>query len=167
MSVAVVPVHIGKVEGDSTSRSDDLLAVEEPLEIRIGNQSISLTMRTPGSDFELAAGFLFAEGMIRDAAEIRSMSTASDGNSNIVVVEMADEGTQPLVRVQRNFLMTSACGVCGKASLRDLEVNACPVLPPDHLRISPEIIHRLPDRCARHRVFSTAPEACMPRRCSI
>ncbi len=146
MSVSVVPVSIDRVDADSTSRSGDLLAVEEPLEIRIGPQSISLTMRTPGSDFELAAGFLFAEGLIRDAAQIRSINMSSDGSQNVVVVELSGEEPRSQVQAQRNFLMTSACGVCGKASLQDLAVNACPVLPPDELRITPEIIYRLPDR---------------------
>ena len=149
MSAAVVPVQIGKVEGGSISRADDLLAVEDPLEIRLGHQSIALTMRTPGSDFELAAGFLFAEGMIRDVAQIRSMTGPSDANPNIVLVEVACEGPRSQRQAQRNFLMTSACGVCGKASLHDLEVNACPVLPRDELQISSRIIHGLPERLRR------------------
>jgi FdhD protein len=149
MSVAVVPVPIGRVEGYITSRADDLLAVEEPLEIRMDARSLSVTMRTPGNDFELAAGFLFSEGMIRSISDIRSMDRLSDGSPNIVVVKL-NPGAQILVQVQRNvqrnFLMTSACGVCGKASLQDLEANACPVLQPDNIQIKPEIIHQLPDR---------------------
>ena len=149
MSVAVVPVPIGRVEGYITSRADDLLAVEQPLEIRLDARSLSVTMRTPGNDFELAAGFLFSEGMIRSISDIRSMDRLSDGSPNIVVVKL-NPAAQTLVQVQRNvqrnFLMTSACGVCGKASLQDLEANACPVLPPDNIQIKPETIHQLPDR---------------------
>ncbi|MEI9976735.1 MAG: formate dehydrogenase accessory sulfurtransferase FdhD [Ignavibacteriota bacterium] len=148
MTVAVVPVPIGRVEGCSTSRADDFLAVEEALEIRLGNRSLSITMRTPGNDFELATGFLHAEGLIRDISQIRSMGRPSDGGTDIVVVELVSEPVAP-VQAQRNFLMTSACGVCGKASLQDLEVNACPILPPDDIVLSPEIIHRLPDALRR------------------
>ena len=144
MNVAVVPVPIGRVEGCAASHADDLLAVEEALEIRLGNRSLTITMRTPGNDFELAAGFLHSEGMIHDITQIRSMGRPSDGIADVVVVELAGELQSP-PQAQRNFLMTSACGVCGKASLQDLEVNACPVLPPDDIQLSPEIIHRLPD----------------------
>ena len=149
MSAAVVPVLICRVNGYMTSPSDDLLAVEEPLEIRLGRRSLSVTMRTPGSDFELAAGFLFSEGMIRDIAEVRSMTRMSDGNPNIVVVELEGAGAQPPVQAQRNFIMTSACGLCGKASLEDLEVNTCPTLADDNVQIAPEIIHQMPDRLRR------------------
>jgi FdhD protein len=143
VNVAVVPVPIGRVEGCAASHAEDLLAVEEALEIRLGDRSLSITMRTPGSDFELAAGFLHSEGIIRDASEIRSMGRPSDGSADVLVVELVSEPKAP-IQAQRNFVMSSACGVCGKASLQDLEVNACPVLPPDDIRLSPEIIHRLP-----------------------
>jgi FdhD protein len=144
VNTASVAVHIGRVEGCDTSRTDDVLAVEEPLEIRLGDRSLSITMRTPGNDFELTAGFLHSEGMVVDAAQILSMSRPADGGSDIVVVELADD-TLTSVRPHRNFVMTSACGVCGKASLQDLAVNACPVLPPDDIRLSPQVIHGLPD----------------------
>jgi len=149
MSVAAVPVPIDKVEGSHISRVDDLLAVEEPLEIRLGHRSLSVTMRTPGNDFELAAGFLFSEGMIRDIAQIRSMHRLSDGSPNVVVVELVDGEPQTPVPARRNFLMTSACGLCGKASLRDLEANTCPILPHDRLKLDPAVIHSLPDRLRR------------------
>ncbi len=144
MNVAVVPVPIGRVEGCAASHADDLLAVEEALEIRLGNRSLTITMRTPGNDFELAAGFLHSEGMIRDISQLRSMGRLSDASDDVVAVELDGE---PLVAVQaqRNFVMSSACGVCGKASLQDLEANTCPILPPDEIEISPEIIHGLPD----------------------
>jgi FdhD protein len=148
MSTASVGVHIGRVEGCDASRMDDVLAVEEPLEIRLGDRSLSITMRTPGNDFELAAGFLHSEGMIRDAGQILSMGNPDDGGSDVVVVELKDDALIS-ARPQRNFVMTSACGVCGKASLKDLEVNACPVLPPDDVRLSPQIIHGLPDTLRR------------------
>jgi FdhD protein len=148
VNAAVVPVPIGRVEGCAASHADDLLAVEEALEIRLGSRSLTITMRTPGNDIELAAGFLHSEGMIQEISDIRSMGRPSDGSADIVVVELVGE-PRALPRAQRNFVMTSACGVCGKASLQDLEVNACPILPPDDIQLSPEIIHRLPDTLRR------------------
>jgi len=142
MNLPAVPVPIGKVEGQISSRADDLLAVEEPLEIRLGQQSLSITMRTPGNDVELAAGFLFSEGIVRDISHIRKIENIAQ---NVVVVEL-DEASAALVQPRRNFLMTSACGVCGKASLEDLEANACPVLPADNIQIEPDVLHGLPDR---------------------
>jgi FdhD protein len=148
VNVAVVPVRIGRVEGCAASRADDLLAVEEALEIRLGNRSLTITMRTPGNDFELAAGFLHAEGMLHDISQIRLMGRPNDGSADVVVVELEGVPEAP-VQPQRNFVMTSACGVCGKASLEDLEANTCPILPPDDVRLSPEIIHGLPDSLRR------------------
>jgi len=148
VNAAVVTVPIGRVEGFAASLADDRLAVEEALEIRLGNRSLTITMRTPGNDFELAAGFLHSEGLIRDVSQIRSIGRLSDGSTNVVVVELAAELNAP-VQAQRNFVMSSACGVCGKASLQDLEVNACPILPPDDIQLPPEIIHRLPDALRR------------------
>ena len=144
MNVAVVPVPIGRVEGCAAAYADDLLAVEEALEIRLGHRSLTITMRTPGNDFELAAGFLHSEGMIQELSQIRSMDRPSEGSADVVVVELDGE-LPPPPQAQRNFVMTSACGVCGKASLQDLEVNACPILPRDDIQLSPEIIHRLPN----------------------
>jgi FdhD protein len=119
--------------------------------------SINVTMRTPGTDFELAAGFLFSEGIIGSASQILSLGRPSDGSLDVVVVELDGESRRS-VPAQRNFTMTSAaCGLCGKASLRDLEMNSCPALAPDDTQISPEIIHRMPDRLRRSQhVFDGA-----------
>jgi FdhD protein len=148
VNTATVPVPISRMEGCAASHADDLLAVEEALEIRLGSRSLTITMRTPGNDFELAAGFLHSEGMIQDISHILSMGRPNDGSADVVVVELAGE-PRALAPAQRNFVMTSACGVCGKASLQDLEVNACPILPPDDIYLSPEIIHGLPDALRR------------------
>jgi FdhD protein len=144
----VVTVAIGRVAGGAASHADDLLAVEDALEIRLGNRNLTITMRTPGNDFELAAGFLHSEGMIQNISQIRSMGRPSDGSGEVVVVELAGE-PRTFAPAQRNFVMTSACGVCGKASLQDLEPNTCPILPPDDIQLSPEIIHGLPDALRR------------------
>lgn len=142
---ASVAVAIRRVEGSQSSRVDDRLAVEEALEIRLGDRNLSITMRTPGNDFELAVGFLHAEGIIRQSDDIRFLGRPPDGNQNIVVLELRESAKGP-VRPKRNFVMTSACGVCGKASLRDLQANACPKLPPNDFELSPEIIYSLPSR---------------------
>jgi FdhD protein len=156
MTAAAIQVPIGRVEGLRTWRLDDLLAVEEPLEIRLGGRSLTITMRTPGNDFELAAGFLFAEGIIRSIEQVRSMGRSSDGSAHTVLVELADGKLLNIVQPQRNFLMTSACGVCGKVSLRDLDANACPILPRDEIQLSPDIFYHLPDRLrAEQRVFES------------
>jgi FdhD protein len=135
---------IQRFDGDRFISNQDVLAVEEPLEIRLAYgpadarqlKSISITMRTPGSDGELAAGFLMTEGVIRDGMDIDSISTSStesrDGVrpamgslSNIVTVELAPTVEVSVGALQRNFYTTSSCGICGKASLLALR-TVCP-----------------------------------------
>lgn len=141
MTQATVHVPIGKVVGRIARPQEDSLAVEEPLEIRVGSRSLSVTMRTPGHDFELAAGFLFAEGIISSASEIRGMTSS---RPNVVAVELSAEAVIERPKSHRGFLMTSACGLCGKESLESLAANRCPVLPPNGLKIDAGVIHRLP-----------------------
>lgn len=146
MSASIIPVPIERIDGADTSAARDVLAVEEPLEIRVDGRSISITMRTPGEDAELAAGFLFSEGIIGCAAHVRSIVQADEGDPNVVAVHLADSAPRVQPRAERHFVMTSACGVCGKSSLADLQANACPILPADDLQISAAVIHSLPDR---------------------
>jgi FdhD protein len=138
-------VSVGRVEGFAVSQSDDLVAVEEPLEIRLGARSFSVTMRTPGNDLELAAGFLFSEGILRDAAEIRSLRSL-DVDANIVEVQLVQDSEPRPAPAERALPITSACGVCGKASLDELAFNRCPVLARDGLRVNPSVICQLPGR---------------------
>jgi FdhD protein len=141
MTPATVRVPIGKIDGRIERRQEDLLAVEDPLEIRVGSRSLSVTMRTPGHDFDLAAGFLFAEDIISSASEIRGMTSS---RPNIVEVELSTTTVIKAPPSQRGFMMTSACGLCGKVSLESLAANRCPVLPPGGLKIDAGVIHRLP-----------------------
>ena len=141
MTPATVRVPIGKVDGRVARRQEDLLAVEEPLEIRVGSRSLSVTMRTPGHDCELAAGFLFAEDIIGSASQIQAIANSSP---NVVVVELSPDARIKDPPSQRGFVITSACGVCGKESLEALASNRCPVLPPSGLKIDAAVIHRLP-----------------------
>jgi FdhD protein len=133
----------------------DVLATEEPLEVRIAAESVhpvSVTMRTPGSDFELAAGFLFAEGILERPAEVAAIrycvDEAGEGPQqyNVVQVVLAPGATFDPSVLRRNFYTTSSCGVCGKASIEALRATApCPWLgSPAAVRV--ETLLRLPDR---------------------
>lgn len=137
-SILTVPVH--KIEGDSSAAFQDLLAVEEPLEIRLGGKTISITMRTPGHDPELAAGFLFTEGILLGSHQVRDIQTSK----NSVDVSVNPDVEVDYERLQRNFYTTSSCGVCGKASIDALRMQGCPVLPRDSARVEASLIHRLP-----------------------
>jgi FdhD protein len=133
----------GKLE-----RKSDYLAAEEPLEIRVGNRPISVTMRTPGNDPELAAGFLLTEGVISRREEIVKLELNEDrhpGNrGNVVHVELARACAARVKKLERNFAATSSCGICGKASI-DL-VRSRTLYPPNpSLRVSPEMLIALPD----------------------
>ncbi|MGJ5817571.1 formate dehydrogenase accessory sulfurtransferase FdhD [Paludibaculum fermentans] len=152
---STVRVPIDKlVQGGHLERRDDSLAVEEPLEIRVGGKSLSVTMRTPGNDYELAAGFLFSEGIVRHAGDIASITRLPDGNPNIVQVVLARDAAAKPLSVQRAFVMTSACGLCGKASLAALESNRCPALPPPSIVFDARVLHGLPAALrARQSVF--------------
>ena len=133
---SVKPVIISKVSHAENVQTGiaDLIAVEEPIEIRLGfgkaqhrqQKSISVTMRTPGHDFELALGFLYTEGIIKSAENILSVKYCTDLNTvedleNIVRVELRPEVDFDLEKLQRNFYTTSSCGVCGKASIDALK----------------------------------------------
>lgn len=153
MTPSTVRVPIGRIDGRVTRWEEDLLAVEAPLEIRVGPRSLSVTMRTPGHDFELAAGFLLAEDIIGSASDILEIAHA---DPNVVVVALSPNALIKASALQRGFLMTSACGICGKVSLESLATNRCPVLPPSELKIDAGAIHRLPHRLrARQDIFES------------
>jgi len=130
----------------AVSRLDDYLVGEEPLEIRIGKRPISVTMRTPGHDFELAAGFLFTEGVITGSDQIASLHrVATRGHkSNVVRVALRRGVAFDKARLQRNFTISSSCGLCGKASIDAVRVRGIARPNPD-LRVSPDILCFLPD----------------------
>jgi FdhD protein len=116
-------------DGAATSRPETL-AVEEPLEIRVDSHPITVTMRTPGSDFELAQGFLLTEGVIGDRDDVDTVrycggADAAGANTyNVLDVRLAPMVPAPDVDVTRNFYTTSSCGVCGKASLEAVRLNS-------------------------------------------
>ncbi len=131
---------------------EDALAAEEPLEIRVGNAAsgytpLSVTMRTPGHDDELAAGFLWTEGILEDSnllGTVIPVKTSASGKRNTVDVELLDQQLDPK-QFQRNFLAASGCGMCGKASIAMIRQRG--LRPPNpHFRMDPNLLCRLPER---------------------
>jgi FdhD protein len=149
--------------GAAAASRADLLAAEEPLGIRVGGEAVTLTMRTPGDDIDLAAGFLVSEGVVRSAGDIAEIRICSgercghgdhDGAGNIADVTLRP-GLAVSPALRRNFLTTSACGVCGKASIHELSVIGPWDVSADQARIRPAVLAGLPDRLrAAQRVFS-------------
>ncbi|MFW6075485.1 MAG: formate dehydrogenase accessory sulfurtransferase FdhD [Chloroflexota bacterium] len=149
--------RIVRVSPDGWVRDDDLLATEEPLEIRLlwwegdalNEKPVAVTMRTPGDDFELAVGFLFGEGILKERYDFSDVGYCLDENEiqneNIVNVTLMPGVTFDMSRLDRNFYTTSSCGVCGKAALEALEIQGCDVVISD-VEVSPELIQQLPDR---------------------
>lgn len=137
-------------EGRAQPHSDELIT-EEPLEIRLlagrQRQTVAVTLRTPGQDFELAAGFLFAEGIIGQREELRRVAYCTDPGEaqqyNIVNVELQSSELPGLERLERHFYTTSACGVCGKAGLEQLKLRGQHPLN-DASRIRAEVLPHLP-----------------------
>ena len=128
-------------------RIDDDLAVEEPLEIRVGGQPVSITMRTPGDDFELAAGFLFTERIVSCRDDIASVEYGHDPDGqqspNVVDVTLREGTRVDLGRLQRHFYAASSCGVCGKTSISAVRV-ADISRPQGNLRVGSALLARLP-----------------------
>jgi FdhD protein len=122
---SATPTTIKRVNGGLISDAADMLATEEPLEIRLAygpatqrlQKNISVTMRTPGNDTELAIGFLYTEGIINDRSQIISANYIKPGNENILLVSLAETVSLNISSLERNFYTTSSCGVCGKASI--------------------------------------------------
>jgi FdhD protein len=156
------------IDPPGVSERADLLAAEEPLGIRIDGQAVSLTMRTPGDDIDLAAGFLFSEGIVASAADIASMRVCDgqrcghdhrdddgDGDKAGNIVDVAlRPGLTMRPGLERAFITSSACGVCGKASIEDLHVPGRFDLFGDPVLVTAEVLAGLPDTL-RHaqRVF--------------
>jgi len=118
------------------------LAVEEPLEIRLGGRRFTLTMRTPGNDEELAAGFLFAEGFINDARElgeirrVRGRKGAPEPNAIDIILNVPADGLR--ARLKRNFTISSSCGICGKTSIDSIRRRV--TAPSDAARVAPSVV---------------------------
>jgi FdhD protein len=136
---------------------DDYLGGEEPLEIRVGDAALSVTMRTPGHDLELATGFLFTEGLIsgwNQIASVRHESDARQNGTNRVRVDLASGVTLDSEASRRNFYTTSSCGVCGKASIDAVRVRG--IEPPNpECTLDPQVLCGLPDQLrAAQQIFN-------------
>lgn len=161
----VAPVTVLKVVGEHTTEAPDLLAVEEPLEIRLGfgplhdrqQRPVSVTMRTPGHDEELAMGFLFTEGIIQQPADVLScrhcvQDAAKEGN--VMRVELHPDVLVDWSRLERNTFTSSSCGLCGKATIEAVMALSPGPLTSD-LTVEPALLHALPERVrAFQRAFA-------------
>lgn len=129
-SSSVRPVALTRWAGLAYKKVDDMLAVEEPLEIRIGDRSLAVVMRTPGNDRELVAGFLFTEGIVRDRGAILDLvycQAGTEPEANVMNVHLAPGVAVDWTRLTRHTFASSSCGLCGKASI-DAVRAAAPAL---------------------------------------
>ncbi len=158
-------VRVGRLRQGRFAARGDSVAVEEPLEVRlevpdgrdVREHPVSVTMRTPGDDFELAAGFLFTEGVVSDPAAlagVRYCRSVEPQEYNVVTASLRDPAAFDPSSLARNFYVTSSCGVCGKASLEAVEVMGCRPVAPGTLSIGEAAVRALPGRLREaQRVF--------------
>jgi len=151
---------VQRVAGTSLTRDTDVLAIEAPLEISLEHgptaqrqtQTLAVTMRTPGHDAELAAGFLLSEGIITGPADIEGLAHHADPRrpkerGNVLRAALAPGLMLELDRLERHFYTTSSCGVCGKTSIDAVKATSCPAPPPaDSPQVPASLIHQLPQR---------------------
>ncbi|MGB2567802.1 formate dehydrogenase accessory sulfurtransferase FdhD [Micromonospora citrea] len=152
------------VDGRAALRRPDTLAVEEPLEIRVGpagpgrRRPLTVTMRTPGDDLDLAIGFLLTEGLIRSDEDVRTAQLCAGAQTpntyNVVDVVLAPGVPEPATDPTRNFHTTSSCGVCGKASIDAIRTRSRFAVADDPLTVPAGLLAELPDRLrAAQRAF--------------
>jgi FdhD protein len=153
----VASTQVVRINNQQHEHTHDLLAVEEPMEIRLGygprearmQKRISVTMRTPGNDFELALGFLFTEGILQHPQQVYQVQYCTELNSienkeNIVRVELQPDVPIDLSTLQRNFYTTSSCGVCGKESIESVKLSCAMPTPDETFSINASILTQLP-----------------------
>ncbi|MFZ0339924.1 MAG: formate dehydrogenase accessory sulfurtransferase FdhD [Terracidiphilus sp.] len=152
---SVLLTQVTEWEDGVTRAVEDMLAVEEPLEIRVNGAPVTVTMRTPGHDLELAAGFLLTEGIIEsadDIAAIRAADAETGAKSNTVDVELHTENFEA-ADLQRNFYAASSCGICGKATIESIRRRGLRAPNPE-FRVRPEVLCGLPEAIrAQQAVF--------------
>ena len=160
----VEQVTVKRVKGEDSNRMLDVVAVEEPLAIRLQywfkgvqrTENLALTMRTPGHDHELAAGFLHAEGVIRSSREIVQIRRLGGEISNELLVEVSSEVDVEMWRMSRSAYVSSSCGVCGKRTLDAIQQDDAldddlPTSHPDRFSFAAASIHRLPALLTAHQ----------------
>lgn len=154
---AIASIPMERMEPGARESLRDPVAVEEPMEVRVkhrgpggwGTRSVAVTMRTPGHDFELAAGFLFSEGLVQVRDQIREVTYCRDGGTqeyNIVTVRFRSGVILEESLLSRNFYTSSSCGVCGKASLEAVETRGCEPLLRGGLNLEASVLADLPHR---------------------
>ena len=138
--------------GESSVAQEDVLAVEEPLEIRVGGRSLVVTMRTPGHDFDLAAGFLVSEGVISrgehfsTARYCAGVNDDGENSYNVLDVTLAPGVAPPAPSLERSFYTTSSCGLCGKASIDAVRTQSAYDVRDDAMRIDAELLATFPTK---------------------
>ena len=150
-----------RLQGQERSVRPDSLAAEEPLEIRINGSALTVSMRTPGHDFDLVAGFLVAEGLVAGPEELTALrycagATDEGVNSyNVIDAALRNRAAAP-VSLHRNLLTSSACGICGRETIESIRTRVPHDLTADRLRITPDVLYGLPDTLrAAQRVFDS------------
>jgi FdhD protein len=157
MATVTAKRRLLRIEEDTRKVQYDTLAAEEPLEIRVDGTALAVTMRTPGDDFELAAGFLFTEGLV-EPGQIRTIRYCVPEDEpqeyNVLTVELVPGAALPSVGGARNFVTTSACGLCGKASIDTVRARTRFEVRDDDVTIDAGLLAALPDRLrSAQRVF--------------
>ncbi|MGH9590027.1 MAG: formate dehydrogenase accessory sulfurtransferase FdhD [Terracidiphilus sp.] len=155
MRQSIELTQVTEWNGGAIRTAGDCLAAEEPLEIRVAGKPVTVTMRTPGHDKELAAGLLLTEGLIEDRnqiAAIRQPEVLHGPGGNLVEIDLAAGSPVPEPS-QRNLFAASGCGLCGKASIQEIRRRGLR-RPSNTLAVAPEVLCQLPDRLReRQKIF--------------
>ncbi len=158
---AINRIKVLKIEGSTLLETEDQLAIEEPLEIRLRygplnhreTKSISVTMRTPGNDEDLVRGFLLTENIIKHNYNLKDIHLLRNSSQHIVVAEMQPDYIPDLKKLERNFYTSSSCGVCGKTSIEAVH-QACSLLPTkDNIKIQAELLYTLPGKMNKNQTI--------------
>ncbi|HNR20269.1 MAG TPA: formate dehydrogenase accessory sulfurtransferase FdhD [Bacteroidia bacterium] len=152
MSQSVLKTPVLKYSNQGAKLFEDLVAVEEPLEIKLSysqngkqhTKNISVTMRTPGNDTELAIGFLFTEGIIKQSHQVKNVKSGALQNS--ITIEMMDGFDVALEKLNRHFYTTSSCGVCGKESIEAIKTIKEKTETNTLLKVSADVLYSLPEK---------------------
>jgi len=160
MARATVRRRVVRLRGAETGVRPDALAAEEPLEIRVGGEALTVTMRTPGHDFDLVAGFLVGEGVVHGGEELAALrycaGTDSEGANTYNVVDATVRGGAAPLSAHRNLLTTSACGLCGRDTVEAVRTHVRWPVADDVLQVGAELLYGLPDRLrAAQRTFDS------------
>jgi FdhD protein len=163
----IISLPITKISSSGSIETSDSLAIEEPLEIRLeygpkenrSAQNISVTMRTPGNDAELALGFLFTEGVIQKQEDIDQIEhcfiACAENKENVIQVSLGETAIPHLQNTERNFYTTSSCGVCGKGSINAIRTVGTYIDQEDNNSVNAAILHQLPEKLSHHqKVFA-------------